>query len=126
MLPCNMTKERLADAPEWPDSALSIMVPRMTVSGGLPLLGGLRQQFAPFAPVAVVDDDFARLHVVEPAMQPDAALGDAGVDALELSTADDLVGAILRFADLRKRRRQLSAGGSLPQHLGGGHDVHLA
>ena len=55
-----------------------------------------------------------------------SALGDAGVDALELSTADDLVGAILRFADLRKRRRQLSAGGSLPQHLGGGHDVHLA
>jgi len=55
-----------------------------------------------------------------------SALGDAGVDALELSTADDLVEAILRFADLRKRRRQLSAGGSLPQHLGGGHDVHLA
>ena len=55
-----------------------------------------------------------------------SALGDAGVDALELSTADDLVDAILRFADLRKRRRQLSAGGSLPQHLGGSHDVHLA
>ena len=55
-----------------------------------------------------------------------SALGDAGVDALELSTADDLVDAILRFADLRKRRRQLSAGGSLPQHLGGRHDVHLA
>jgi len=55
-----------------------------------------------------------------------SALGDAGVDALELSTADDLVDAILRFADLRKRRRQLSAGGSLPQHLGGGHGVHLA
>jgi uncharacterized protein (DUF58 family) len=55
-----------------------------------------------------------------------SALGDAGVDALELSTTDDLVDAILRFADLRKRRRQLSAGGSLPQHLGGGHDVHLA
>ena len=55
-----------------------------------------------------------------------SALGDAGVDALELSTADDLVDAILRFADLRKRRRQLSAGGSLPRHLGGSHDVHLA
>ena len=48
-----------------------------------------------------------------------SALGDAGVDALELSTADDLGDAILRFADLRKRRRQLSAGGSLPLHLGG-------
>jgi uncharacterized protein (DUF58 family) len=55
-----------------------------------------------------------------------SALGDAGVDTLELSTTDDLIDAILRFADLRKRRRQLSAGGSLPQHLGGSHDVHLA
>jgi uncharacterized protein (DUF58 family) len=42
---------------------------------------------------------------------------DAGVDALELSTEDDLVDALLRFADLRKRRSQLAAGGGLPQHL---------
>jgi uncharacterized protein (DUF58 family) len=55
-----------------------------------------------------------------------SAFGDAGVDALELSTTDDLVDAILRFADLRKRRRQLSAGGSLPQHLGGSHVVSVA
>jgi uncharacterized protein (DUF58 family) len=55
-----------------------------------------------------------------------SAFDDAGVDALELSTTDDLVDAILRFADLRKRRWQLSAGGSLPRHLGGGHDVHMA
>jgi uncharacterized protein (DUF58 family) len=55
-----------------------------------------------------------------------SALADAGVDALELSTADDLVDAILRFADLRKRRRQLSAGGSLPAHLGGSRDFHVA
>ena len=41
----------------------------------------------------------------------------AGVDALELSTDDDLVDAILRFSDLRKRRSQLAAGGRLPQHL---------
>jgi uncharacterized protein (DUF58 family) len=47
-----------------------------------------------------------------------AALSRAGVDALELATDDDLVDAILRFADLRKRRSQLAAGG-LPQHLGG-------
>ena len=40
-----------------------------------------------------------------------------GVDALELSTDDDLVDAIMRFADLRKRRTQLAAGGGLPQHL---------
>ena len=32
------------------------------------------------------------------------ALAKAGVDALELSTDDDLAAAILRFADLRKRR----------------------
>jgi uncharacterized protein (DUF58 family) len=55
-----------------------------------------------------------------------AAFGNAGVDALELSTDDDLVEAILRFADLRKRRRHLSAGGALPQHLGGERVVHLA
>ena len=42
----------------------------------------------------------------------------AGVDALELSTDDDLVDAILRFADLRKRRSQLATGGGLPQHVG--------
>jgi uncharacterized protein (DUF58 family) len=44
-----------------------------------------------------------------------AALSDAGVDALELATDDDLVDTILRFADLRKRRSQL-AGGTLAGH----------
>jgi uncharacterized protein (DUF58 family) len=47
-----------------------------------------------------------------------AAFRTAGVDALELATHDDLVDAILRFADLRKRRSQLATGGGLPQHLG--------
>jgi uncharacterized protein (DUF58 family) len=42
----------------------------------------------------------------------------AGVDALELATDDDLVDAIMRFADLRKRRSQLATGGGLPQHMG--------
>jgi uncharacterized protein (DUF58 family) len=41
----------------------------------------------------------------------------AGIDTLELGTNDDLVDAILRFADLRKRRSQLAAGGTLPAHL---------
>jgi uncharacterized protein (DUF58 family) len=54
-----------------------------------------------------------------------SAFAQAGVDALELSTNDDLANAILRFADLRKRRSQL-AGGGLPQHLRGSHDVSLA
>jgi len=55
-----------------------------------------------------------------------AAFRAAGVDVLELSTDDHLVDAILRFADLRKRRGQLAAGGSLPQHLRGSYDVSLA
>jgi uncharacterized protein (DUF58 family) len=46
-----------------------------------------------------------------------AALAEAGVDTLELSTEDDLVDTILRFADLRKRRSQLAAGGGMPAHL---------
>ncbi len=46
------------------------------------------------------------------------AFRTAGVDTLELATDDDLVDAILRFADLRKRRSQLATGGGLPQHLG--------
>ena len=44
------------------------------------------------------------------------AFRNAGVDALELSTEGDLVDAVLRFADLRKRRSQL-AGSGLPLHL---------
>ena len=47
-----------------------------------------------------------------------AALRAAGVDALELATDDNLADAIMRFADLRKRRSQLAAGGTLPAHLG--------
>ena len=46
-----------------------------------------------------------------------AAFRDAGIDALELSTEDDLVDAIRRFADMRKRRSQLATGGGLPRHL---------
>lgn len=46
-----------------------------------------------------------------------AAFGGAGVDALELTTDDDLVDTILRFADLRKRRSRLAGGGTLPAHL---------
>ncbi|MDQ0037386.1 uncharacterized protein (DUF58 family) [Variovorax boronicumulans] len=41
-----------------------------------------------------------------------ASLAKAGVDALELSTSDDLVEAIVRFADLRKRRTRVGSGAS--------------
>jgi uncharacterized protein (DUF58 family) len=44
------------------------------------------------------------------------ALTRSGVDALELSTDAELVDAIVRFVDMRKRRSQLTAGG-LPAHL---------
>ncbi|MGH7926740.1 MAG: DUF58 domain-containing protein [Candidatus Binatia bacterium] len=55
-----------------------------------------------------------------------SAFRQAGVDALELSTDDNLVDAILRFADLRKRRSQLAARGNLPRHLRGSHDLSMA
>jgi uncharacterized protein (DUF58 family) len=41
----------------------------------------------------------------------------AGVDALELSTDGDLVDAVMRFTDMRKRRARLTAGGGFPAHL---------
>jgi uncharacterized protein (DUF58 family) len=44
-----------------------------------------------------------------------SALGNAGVDALELSTADDLADTLLRFAALRKRRGLSTVG--LARHL---------
>ena len=46
-----------------------------------------------------------------------ALLVRSGVDALELSTEGDLVDAIVRFTEMRKRRARLSAGGGLPAHL---------
>ncbi len=47
-----------------------------------------------------------------------SAFAQAGVDALEISTGDDVVGALMRFADLRRQRSRLAAGTSLPAHLG--------
>lgn len=45
------------------------------------------------------------------------ALARAGVDTLELATDGDLVDALVRFAEMRKRRSRLAAGGGLPPHL---------
>jgi uncharacterized protein (DUF58 family) len=47
-----------------------------------------------------------------------ASLAQAGVDTLELATDDELLDAILRFADLRRQRSRLAAGGGAPAHLG--------
>jgi uncharacterized protein (DUF58 family) len=44
------------------------------------------------------------------------AFRDAGIDALELATDDDLADAVLRFTDLRKRRTRLVSG-AMPRHL---------
>ena len=46
-----------------------------------------------------------------------AMLARAGVDTLELSTEDQVVDAVVRFAEMRKQRTRLSAGGGLPQHM---------
>jgi uncharacterized protein (DUF58 family) len=46
-----------------------------------------------------------------------AGLARAGVDTLELATDDNLLDAILRFADLRKQRSRIAAGGGVPSHL---------
>ena len=45
-----------------------------------------------------------------------SSLAAAGVDTLELATDDDLLDAILRFADLRRQRARLASGGA-PAHL---------
>ena len=45
------------------------------------------------------------------------SLARAGVDTLELQTDGDLVDALMRFTDLRKRRSRMSAGGAVPTHL---------
>ena len=47
-----------------------------------------------------------------------AGFRDAGVDVLELATNDDLADAIMRFADLRKRRSHLAAGAVMPRTFG--------
>jgi uncharacterized protein (DUF58 family) len=55
-----------------------------------------------------------------------SALRRAGVDALELSTADDLMDALLRFAELRRRRSRLPGGVRLGKHLEQNRELRLA
>jgi len=45
------------------------------------------------------------------------ALAGAGTDALELATDDDLLDALLRFADLRRQRARLKSPLRFPAHL---------
>ena len=59
---------------------------------------------------------FARI-ALERETQLRQNLSKAGVDTLELSTADDLVESIMRFTDMRKRRSRVGAGAKLPTQL---------
>ena len=88
----------------------------------LPDLGLLTLRDAETGEQVVVDthDAAFRKRFARIAAQREAELREAltrsNVDALELSTDADLVDAIVRFVDMRKRRSQLTAGG-LPAHL---------
>jgi uncharacterized protein (DUF58 family) len=57
-----------------------------------------------------------------------SAFGNAGVDALELATDDDLAATVMRFAEMRKRRTQRSgatAAGGRSRFAGAGPGAHL-
>ena len=118
-------------APGWTE-ALARMVMRHEVLAvrlfdalemELPDLGLLVMQDAETGEQIFVDthDKGFRRRFAELAEKRESSLresfGKAGVDALELSTNDDLVDVILRFADLRKRRSHIAAGGGVPRHL---------
>jgi uncharacterized protein (DUF58 family) len=88
----------------------------------LPDLGLLTLRDAETGEQVVVDthDSGFRKRFARIAAQREAELREAltrsQVDALELATDADLVDAIVRFVEMRKRRAQL-ASGSLPAHL---------
>jgi uncharacterized protein (DUF58 family) len=95
------------------------------------LVDPVEQELPPFGMAVVQDaetgeqmfvdayDRGFRKRYAEAAEQREAqimsALSNAGVDALELSTADDLMDTLLRFAALRKRRGVYTVG--LPRRL---------
>jgi uncharacterized protein (DUF58 family) len=89
----------------------------------LPDLGLLTLRDAETGEQMLVDthDGGFRMRFARIAAQRESELREAlvrsGVDALELSTDADLVDAMVRFIDMRKRRARLSAGGGLPAHL---------
>ncbi|HTJ58482.1 MAG TPA: DUF58 domain-containing protein [Devosiaceae bacterium] len=72
--------------------------------------------------VDTTDKRFRRRFVAEAERTEEAlmaALADAGLDVLELSTGDDLADAILRFADLRKMQARVSGGTTVPLRQAG-------
>jgi uncharacterized protein (DUF58 family) len=89
----------------------------------LPDLGLLTMRDAESGEQLLVDTHDAgfRKRFARIAAQREAELREgfvrAGVDVLELSTDDDLVDAVVRFTEMRKRRARLSTGGGFPTHL---------
>jgi uncharacterized protein (DUF58 family) len=92
---------------------------------GLPGLGMLTVEDAETGEQLFVDtgDSGFRRRFAAAAEAREADLLDrfaeAGTDVLELSTADDLVDAILRFADMRKASLRGAAGGAVPLNRSG-------
>ena len=99
---------------EWPDLGLLLIQDAETGEQAWVDThdGGFRKRFA-----AAAERREAELR---------SAFQKAGVDALELSTLDDVVDAIRRFADLRRQRLRGSAADNLPKHLGGRRGVSVA
>jgi uncharacterized protein (DUF58 family) len=89
----------------------------------LPDLGLLTIQDAETGEQLFVDthDDAFRERFAQAAEQRENQLREAftsaGIDTLELATDDDLVDAVVRFAEMRRQRSRLAAGGGLPVHL---------
>jgi uncharacterized protein (DUF58 family) len=89
----------------------------------LPDLGIVTMQDAETGEQLVVDthDRGFRRRFAQAAQQREEALrhsfAQAGVDVLELSTDDDLMDAVLRFADLRRQRGRMAAGAPLSRPM---------
>ena len=118
-------------APGW-DDALARLAQRHEVLAvrlydpaemELPDLGMVTMQDAETGEQVLVDTHDAgfRARFKRIAEQREAALlaglARAGVDTLELSTADDLADTVLRFVDMRRQRSRQLSGGALPAHL---------
>jgi uncharacterized protein (DUF58 family) len=66
------------------------------------------------------DPGFRKRYIAEAEAREAAlreALAHAGADTLELSTDDDLLESMMRFAALRRQRGRLKVGGRFPSHL---------
>jgi len=71
--------------------------------------------------VDTVDPGFRKRFVAAAARNEEAimeAFGEAGLDVLELATTDDLIDAVMRFANMRKVQSRLSSGSNVPAMAG--------